>query len=64
MTVTVTKVTADLRPKEIRARFDAPLEDPSLLFLQWTTAGYAPFTVPAVGQSVSLPAMDYTKLKI
>jgi hypothetical protein len=64
MTVTVTAVTSDVRPKEIRARFDAPLEDRTLVFLQWTPDGYVPFTVPSIGETVTLPAVDFTKLRM
>ncbi len=64
MTVRVTKVTADLRPKEIIATFDAPLEDPGLVFLKWTAKGYAPFAIPAIGAHVELPALDFTTLRM
>ena len=64
MLVTVTRVTSDNRPKEITARFDVPLEDPSLRFLRWSNDGYVPFVVPAIGQSTTLPAMNFLQLPI
>src|SRR6185369_3906930 len=64
MAVEVTAVTEDRRPKEIDARVESSLEDPSLVFLQWTPDGYVPFVVPKIGDTVSLPAVDFTKLKM
>lgn len=66
MTITVTADTADHRPKEILARFDAPLDDPEFLFLAWseTDEGFRSFQIPRVGESVRLPALDFRKLKI
>lgn len=66
MTVTVTAVTVDNRPKEILATFDAPLEDPKFVFLAWNEAaeGFRPFSIPGVGERVRLPALDFRKLKI
>jgi hypothetical protein len=67
MTATVTESTPDGRPAEAVFRFDVPLEDPSLVWLAWTreghgatlTRGYTPWALPAVGQSVTLPAYDF-----
>jgi hypothetical protein len=64
MTVRVTAVTSDARPKQVEARFDVPLDDPSLVFLQWTPQGYVPFQVPAVGKSARLDALDFTTLQM
>jgi hypothetical protein len=64
MAIVVTAVTSDARPKEIRARFDSPLEDPNLVFLRWTPEGYVPFAIPAIGEQVTLPAVDFTKLRM
>jgi hypothetical protein len=63
MTGTVTEVTADRRPAEMLFRFDAPLEDPSLVWFYWTRDGwtrdgYAPWPLPAIGETVHLPAHD------
>lgn len=64
MTVVVKEVTADARPKAIDAHFEKPLEDPSLVFLEWEPDGYVPFPIPPVGSTVTLPAVDFTKLKM
>ena len=61
MTVTVTESTPDGRPAEALFRFDVPLEDPSLVWLRWTHDGYSPWTPPAVGESVVLPAFDFRR---
>lgn len=54
--IEITELGAHGRPVEIRFRFDQPLESPSLRWIAWTDAGYAPFEPPAVGQTVTLPA--------
>ena len=56
MTVTVTELTADGGPAEARFQFAVPLEDPSLLWVQWTEGAFRPFAPPPVGQTVTLPA--------
>ncbi|MEW6250255.1 MAG: hypothetical protein AB1716_06390 [Planctomycetota bacterium] len=56
MAVTVLAVDAHQRPAEASFRFDVPLEDPSLRWLQWRAGQYEPFVLPAVGSSVVLPA--------
>jgi hypothetical protein len=54
--VTILSTTVDGRPLEVAFQFAAPLDDPGLRWLQWRAGRYAPFTPPAVGQSVLLPA--------
>ena len=62
-TIRVTALTADGRPAEILARFDAPLEDPKLVFLAWSPdKRFVPFALPMVGQSRSLPKVDIVSL--
>jgi hypothetical protein len=56
MSARVGTLTADGQPREVEFRFAAPLEDPSLCWLQWKGEGFAPFTPPALGQTVALPA--------
>lgn len=56
--IEITEVTRDGRPAEVRVQFHEPLESPSLQFMQWGTSDYQPFTLPAVGQSVVIPAVD------
>ncbi len=58
MTATVLDSTAAGQPSSVLFHFDAPLEDPSLVWLEWTRQGYAPWPLPAVGATVRLPAFD------
>ena len=44
----------DGRPTVVRFRFDAPLEDPSLRFLEWRGRRLVPLALPPVGQTRSL----------
>ena len=55
-TITVLRVTDDLRPAEVEYRFAVPLEDASLRWLVWQHGGYRPFVPPAVGARTLLPA--------
>jgi len=55
-TVEVTALTDDGRPAEATFRFRVPLEDDSLRWLVHRGLGCEPFTPPAVGQSVDVPA--------
>lgn len=57
MTVEITATTPDGRPAEAAFKFDTPLEDPGLRWIQWTGSGYAPFVPPAVGETVRLSSM-------
>jgi hypothetical protein len=55
--VTIVELTADGRPLEVKCEFRAPLEDAAALrWLCWREGGLGPFTPPAVGQAVELPA--------
>jgi hypothetical protein len=58
----VTQLTDDERPAEVLVRFDRPLEDPSLRWVQWGKYDYVPFTPPPLGSSVRLPRVDPLKL--
>lgn len=51
---------SDRRPRQIRVRFDVPLEDAGLVWLQWShdERGYVPFRPPAVGANVEIAAVD------
>ncbi len=57
ISIEITAITEDGRPAEAAFHFLAELEDPSLRWLRWDDGVYAPFTVPAVGQTVTLPAV-------
>jgi hypothetical protein len=54
LSVEITALTADGRPAEATFRFDVPLEDPSLRWLQWTDGAFEPFTPPAIGETVEV----------
>lgn len=56
MTATVMQATDHGDPTEVTFRFEVPLEDTSLRWLQWTTGGFEPFTPPPVGETVELRA--------
>ena len=54
MTVEITELTPDNRPAEAAFRFEVPLEDSSLRWLQWKDGVFIPFTPPGIGESVEL----------
>lgn len=54
--ITVIDVTPDGRPAAARFHFKVPLEDPSLIWLQWRDGTFVPFSPPPVGSTVILPA--------
>lgn len=56
ISVRITKLTRDGRPAEATFQFDVALEDKSLRWMQWQRGKYVPFTPPAVGERVVLPA--------
>jgi hypothetical protein len=62
VTFEITAALPDGRPAEARARFDVPLEDPSLYWAAWRDQGYAPFTPPPVGARVQFPPVDFFKV--
>jgi len=49
LTATVSIVTDDGRPAEVRYEFSVPLEDKSLRWLTWTSEGFAAFLLPSPG---------------
>jgi hypothetical protein len=56
--VEVVSLTEDERPLEIDVCFREPIESEALLWLRWHDHGYVPFTLPAPGSSVVVPAVD------
>lgn len=56
MTVEITELAGDGRPQEAKFTFDVPLEDDSLRWLYWKDMQFKPFTPPAVGETVIIPA--------
>jgi hypothetical protein len=62
LSIEVEAITDDGRPKTILARFDHPLDDPSLVWLRWQGHTYVPYTPPAIGARDTQPAVDFLKL--
>ena len=58
----VEAITANGKPSQVRAEFDRPLEDPSLLWYRWSGLGLVPYVLPEVGASETLPAIDMLSL--
>lgn len=57
-TFVVKSVTPDHRPLDVQVRFAEKLESPRYQWLQWGRHEYVSFHVPAVGESVTIPAVD------
>jgi hypothetical protein len=62
VTFEVSALTADGRPAAALARFDRPLDSADFVWLRWDVKAYRPATLPAVGQSLHLPAADLKAL--
>lgn len=60
--VTVIKVDERAAPVEFEFEFEEPLESSNYVFLRWDETRYSPFVIPAVGDSVLLPAADYLQV--
>lgn len=60
--VTVLDVTGDGRPAEATFEFDAPLDDPKLVWRRWSFDHFEPWSPPAVGETVRLDAVDVSEL--
>jgi hypothetical protein len=58
--VRIGAVSADGRPEEADFLFDVPLDDPSLLWMQWRGSTLSPYVPPPAGGSHVLPAIDIT----
>ena len=57
----VLEVTSDSRPKKVLFTLEKKLEDPGYVWLIWEGAGFIRFVPPALGQSVTLPAINYNQ---
>jgi hypothetical protein len=64
MTIEIVRSTPDGRPALVRVRFEKPLEDPSLIWMQWGSTGYVPFTLPPIGGVANLPRIDFLKVAL
>jgi hypothetical protein len=58
MTIDIRETTSAGRPLEVAFIFPVALEDPSLRWMQYGSGGFVPFTPPAIGQTVVLPAVN------
>ena len=57
MSIEILALTDDQRPLLVRFRFSVPLNDSSIVLLQWKNGMYVPFIPPAVGNSVQLSSI-------
>ncbi len=53
--VRILKVTDDGRPEEVAFEFGVPLDDASLIWMQWKDGRYVPFVPPSIGSAIHLP---------
>jgi hypothetical protein len=53
--VRIIEVTDDGRPEEVAFEFAVPLDDASLLWMQWKDGRYIPFVPPSIGSGMHLP---------
>ena len=60
LSITITDVTSGGRPLEASFTFAVPLEDPSLRWFEARSGGgFNSFTPPGVGNTISLPAVEF-----
>ncbi len=55
MRVEIMEVDAEGLPQRIQFRFDARLDDPSLVWITWEHHGFVPFKLPGQGEKVTFP---------
>jgi hypothetical protein len=56
VTVEITAVTNDGRPAEVMFRFATKLESRLFRWMRWDDGAFVPFALPAVSQTITLPA--------
>jgi hypothetical protein len=62
MTATVKAYTSDRKHVgTVEFELDAPLDDPKFVWLVWRTTKLEKLDLPAVGEEIELPAIDYQK---
>ncbi len=59
MTAEVQSVSEAGVPRRVAFHFDRPLSDPQLVWVIWKEHGFVNWVPPAVGQTGTLPAIDY-----
>jgi len=57
--ITVREVDHSGAPRAFDVEFESDLTDDHFVFLAWRGARYEPFTLPEIGASTNLPAVDY-----
>jgi hypothetical protein len=55
----VLSIGANGHPESVRFRFGEPLESSRYRWLHWTDRGFAPLHLPAIGQSIRLPGVNW-----
>ena len=51
LTITIVRLTQDLRPAEVEVTFREPLESPSILWFEWARGGFRPFPSSGRGRA-------------
>lgn len=46
-------------PRRIQFHFDAPLDDPTTVWVTWVHQGFVPFKLPAPGEKVTVPGANF-----
>jgi hypothetical protein len=59
VSIRVVSALPDGRPNKVAFTFDDELEHPSLRWVRFEDSRYVPFDLPAIGESVSLPAVPF-----
>jgi hypothetical protein len=59
LTVRVLSQSEHGTPQRVSFTFRKPLNDPSHLWVIWKDRGFVAFTPPPVGQTITLPPIDY-----
>lgn len=58
----VLRADSEGRPQSVQFNFSKALDDPSLRWFVWQGDHFVPFTVPAMGRAVSIPANGFAQL--
>lgn len=57
--ISLTKKTADGRPKAATFTFDTPLDHDALRWVKYQDEAFVPFVLPEVGETVTLWAVEF-----
>lgn len=55
VTVEILELRPEGNPAAVAFRFDTPLENGELVFLQWSGGRLVPFSLPSIGETMTLP---------